>query len=274
MKLSIITINLNNKSGLHDTIKSVIKQKYKSYEFIIVDGGSSDGSFELIKMYSNYITSYICEPDKGIYDAMNKGILRSKGEYLLMLNSGDVLCDEYVLDNVFSLNLKHDLIFGDVLWKENEIYYCSLFPEKLTMSYFFSNSIGHQACIIKKELHKKIGLYKTSFKICADWAFFMDSIIKYKCTYEKIKLTFTVCSRDGISTNPDNFPLIKYERNGYLLNKYSRYLKSDMLCNLYKEQNKYLKIANRKSYIKLANFQLCFLLLYFKKKLFKVILKH
>ena len=91
MKLSVITINFNNKEGLAKTIVSVVGQTTRDFEWIIIDGGSTDGSMELIENNSEYISYYVSEPDKGIYNAMNKGIMASHGEYLLFLNSGDYL---------------------------------------------------------------------------------------------------------------------------------------------------------------------------------------
>ncbi len=90
MKLSIITVNLNNKDGLQKTIDSVISQTFKDFEWIVIDGGSTDGSKELIEKYSDYISYWVSEPDKGIYNAMNKGIKVAKGDYLEFLNSGDI----------------------------------------------------------------------------------------------------------------------------------------------------------------------------------------
>ncbi|MDR2910496.1 MAG: glycosyltransferase [Bacteroidales bacterium] len=91
MKLSIITINLNNVAGLQKTIESVVKQTFTDYEYIVIDGGSTDGSADIIKQHANKITYWVSEPDKGIYNAMNKGIRVAKGEYCLFLNSGDWL---------------------------------------------------------------------------------------------------------------------------------------------------------------------------------------
>lgn len=91
MKLSIITVNLNNRDGLKRPIDSVVSQTFTNYEWIVIDGGSTDGSRELIEQYSNHFAYWCNEPDKGIYNAMNKGIAHAKGEWLQFLNSGDVL---------------------------------------------------------------------------------------------------------------------------------------------------------------------------------------
>src|SRR6476661_6946695 len=100
MILSVITINLNNRQGLSDTIKSVSGQTFRDFEFIVVDGDSTDGSKEVIKLNEKIITSSLSEKDSGIYDAMNKGIRRASGDYLLFLNSGDTLVSDDTLKNV------------------------------------------------------------------------------------------------------------------------------------------------------------------------------
>ena len=101
MKLSIITINLNNKNGLSETISSVIAQTFTDYEYIIIDGQSTDGSLEVIKQNANHINQWISENDHGIYNAMNKGLNLAKGEYCLFLNSGDSLYDSDVLQVLY-----------------------------------------------------------------------------------------------------------------------------------------------------------------------------
>ena len=101
MKISIITINLNNVSGLENTLSSVRAQTFRDFEQIVVDGGSSDGSVDVIRANSDWIAQWISEPDSGIYNAMNKGVRMASGDYLLFLNSGDCLASPKVLENVF-----------------------------------------------------------------------------------------------------------------------------------------------------------------------------
>jgi len=113
--LSIISINLNNVAGLQKTIESVWPQTFTDYEYIIIDGGSTDGSIDIIKKYSDKITYWISEKDNGIYHAMNKGIEVAKGDYCLFLNSGDWLVDKKILENVFSNNHSEDILYGDMM---------------------------------------------------------------------------------------------------------------------------------------------------------------
>lgn len=112
MKYSIITVNYNNKEGLRNTIESVIHQTYRDFEFIVIDGGSTDGSAEVLKEYDSQITYWVSEKDKGIYNAMNKGIAKATGDYLNFMNSGDCFYDEGVLGRVARVETDADFIVG------------------------------------------------------------------------------------------------------------------------------------------------------------------
>ena len=113
MRLSIITVNYNNCMGLQRTMDSVIAQSFEDYEWLVIDGGSSDGSRELIEQNAEHFTYWVSEPDHGVYHAMNKGIAKAKGDYMCFLNSGDVYADAHVLERVFDYPLGQDLVFGD-----------------------------------------------------------------------------------------------------------------------------------------------------------------
>src|SRR5688500_2837476 len=114
-KLSIITINLNNISGLIKNFDSVFEQTFKDLEYIIIDGGSTDGSKEIIEKNAAKFSYSVSEKDKGIYNAMNKGIVKEKGEYIYFLNSGDYLVNNEVIDKVFHETEDKDIIYGDVI---------------------------------------------------------------------------------------------------------------------------------------------------------------
>ena len=109
--ISIITVNLNNLEGLKRTMTSVFEQTWQEYEYIIIDGGSTDGSKEYIESFSDKISVWVSEPDAGIYNGMNKGIKVANGEYLLFLNSGDHLFDNRVLDTNRKFLTLYDLVY-------------------------------------------------------------------------------------------------------------------------------------------------------------------
>lgn len=114
MKLSIITINYNNQDGLQKTIDSIVSQSFKDYEWIVIDGGSNDSSREVLERYCDHFTYWCSEPDRGIYNAINKGLEYATGEYIQFLNSGDWLYSKDVLEKAFSIiDGKNDIYYGD-----------------------------------------------------------------------------------------------------------------------------------------------------------------
>ena len=216
MKLSIITVNLNNKDGLQKTIDSVISQTYKDFEWIIIDGGSTDGSKELIEKYSDYITYWVSEPDKGIYNAMNKGIVKAHGEYLNFMNSGDLFASPTVLQVIFSKKQIADIIYGNVI-------ICSPHKRK-TLKRFHSNhiyasdlyksTINHQSSFIRRELFTKYGYYDEKLKIVSDWKFFFETIIIHNCSTNYVDIDIAVYNLDGISSYEGD--LLMKERNSVM----------------------------------------------------------
>lgn len=171
MTLSIITINFNNKDGLQKTINSVIQQSFKDYEWIIIDGGSSDGSEDVIKTYQSHFSFWCSEPDKGIYNAINKGLSHAAGDYIQFLNSGDWLYDSTSLEKAFAqIDGKYDIYYGDMVQvndggKLNPITY----PDELGFLFFPYNNICHQATLYKRSLFDN-NPYDESFRIVSDWA--------------------------------------------------------------------------------------------------------
>ncbi len=208
-KLSIITINRNNKDGLQKTIESVINQTFKDYEYIVIDGASTDGSVDVIKQYANQITYWVSEPDKGIYNAMNKGILQTKGEYCLFLNSGDYLFDSNVLSSFFEQKPQEDIAFGNILG--DTINY----PTNLRFSFMYGLTIQHSASFIKRKLFDRIGLYDESYKIVSDWCFFMLALYKYDSSYKYYPIVISVFDTTGISSQPQSRTLLLDERDNF-----------------------------------------------------------
>ena len=211
MKLSIITVNLNNKTGLEKTVKSVCSQTFEEFEFIIIDGGSTDGSLDIIKRYEDNISCWVSEQDKGVYNAMNKGIKMAKGEYLQFLNSGDSLINSDVLNKVFKENKTEDIIYGNLMIGKKFLKS----PPVLSFLVFFNDTINHQASFIKKALFEKYGLYREDLKIVSDWEFFMKTILFENCTHKYIDILIVSYEGGGISSD---VILFNEERNGILKN--------------------------------------------------------
>lgn len=196
MTYSIITINYNNCEGLRKTIDSVIHQTYKDYEYIVIDGGSTDGSLDVIKEYADKIVYWVSEPDKGIYNAMNKGILKSRGEYLNFMNSGDCFFDYDVLKNM-KLNLDSDIVIGKNFY-EGGIH--GFNKSDITMLDLYKESLGHQATFIKRDLFTN-RLYDESFKIISDWIFFIDALIYGNASFHNVDIIVCNYESGGISVS-------------------------------------------------------------------------
>ncbi len=218
VELSIITINLNDKVGLSRTIDSIINQDFKEFELIIIDGGSSDGSFEVIEQNKANINYWVSEKDNGIYDAMNKGVEKANGNYLLFLNSGDYLISNEALNYDFSL-FDHDILYGHLTFQNNGKFYTSVYNDILDLGFFFRTTLPHGSTFIKKELFSKYGKYRLDFQIVSDWIFFLERILVDKCSTLHLDKPVSVFEIGGISTRPENQIKVKLERLNYIESK-------------------------------------------------------
>lgn len=213
---SIITINLNNAAGLEKTIKSVINQSFTDFQFIIIDGGSTDGSINVIERYKAKIHISCSEKDSGVYDAMNKGIQRSSGEYCIFLNSGDFFVNDGILRAVKNSNISADIITGDTLVYNNQKSEIIRAPGKISFYTFYKHSIQHQATFIRSVLFNEIGMYNEKFKIVGDWDFFIRALAKHKASYQTLSFIVTSIDAEGISSWPENSLICKTERDSVL----------------------------------------------------------
>lgn len=219
IKLTIITVNYNNDNGLEETIKSVLSQTYKDFEYGVVDGGSQDNSLEIIQRYVPSINFWMSEKDNGIYHAMNKGIRKSKGEFLYFLNSGDRLYDESVLEKVVqNLTTENDLVYGDAVLKNVKTHkeWKQTHPETLDFSYLYRTTICHQACFFRKSLFNELFYYNENYKIYSDWEFLICAIYKKEIRYKKIDMNICYFNTDGTSSDPEARLAAKDERRQIL----------------------------------------------------------
>lgn len=177
MRYSIITVNLNNKDGLRKTIESVINQNFNDFEYIIIDGGSTDGSVDVIKEYEEKITHWVSEQDKGIYNAMNKGICKAQGDFLNFMNSGDYFVNNNILTLIDSYSISEHIaiIYGDAIHsclRDGEVHIkpTPFFEFKLALP---AKGICHQSSFVKRTWAIKYKFNET-FKISADFKMFLD----------------------------------------------------------------------------------------------------
>ncbi|SKB60194.1 Glycosyltransferase involved in cell wall bisynthesis [Salegentibacter holothuriorum] len=217
--ISIITINLNNLGGLRKTMKSVFEQSWQEFEYIIIDGGSTDGSKEYIESNSDKIDHWVSEPDKGIFNGMNKGIKRANGEYLLFLNSGDWLYDEKVLNIAAEKLDSCDVFYGNIIKvfpDGREILDKGTNGEEITLETFGNGSLNHPSSFIGKHLFDKYGLYDENLQIVSDWKFFLIALGLNNAKVSYINQPFSYFDVTGISSN--NYGQIERERD-QVLNK-------------------------------------------------------
>ena len=197
-KLSVITVNLNNADGLLRTIESVLSQTFSSIQFIVIDGASTDGSVDIVKSNESKIDFWISEKDSGVYNAMNKCLVKATGEYLIFLNSGDSFIDNDIVRKVFAENDTSDIIYGYIATPLGVRKY----PEKLDVSFLVRKSLHHQATFIRKNLFDTIGLYDEKNRFESDWEFFMRAILINKCSTYSFKDVVSFFEMGGLSSNP------------------------------------------------------------------------
>jgi glycosyltransferase involved in cell wall biosynthesis len=175
--VSVITVVYNGAATLEATIRSVAAQTFRDLEYIVVDGGSKDATTDIIKKYPDTVTRWISEPDKGVYDAMNKGIRLAEGEWLYFLGSDDSFQDDRVLESIFSdpadvsatgsSIAAFDLVYGDVLSPS----YKGRYDGEFTLEKLLSRNLSHQAAFYRKNLFTRLGDYDQHYRMHADWDF-------------------------------------------------------------------------------------------------------
>ena len=225
MKISVITINYNNCDGLRKTIESVVNQTYKSVEYIIIDGGSTDGSLEAIKEYADKIGYWVSEADNGCYHAMNKGIKVATGEYVIFMNSGDYFYSNEIIADFVATNPTEDVLCGDMFLSLGCV---NVVPEKLTFRYLFEGNLPHQACFIKTAVQKQYP-YNENLKIVSDWEFFLKTLILNNGSYRKINKIISFFDFNGISSS--NQELHLKERNFIIQNLFPDRILEDYRLN-------------------------------------------
>ena len=220
--ISIITVVYNSVNFLEGSIKSIALQDSKNFEHIIVDGGSTDGTLELIHRYENQIHQWISEPDKGLYDAMNKGIRMARGEYIWFINSGDKLYENQTISKIeviVELNSMPDIVYGEtVIIDENDIEIGLRrlkTPQNLSVKSLFNGLVVcHQSFIIKRNIASE---YNLKYKIAADY----DWVLKALKSSKTIVNSNLILSRyldNGFSKN--NIPKALKERFGIMAKEF------------------------------------------------------
>jgi glycosyltransferase involved in cell wall biosynthesis len=216
-KLSIITVNLNNKAGLAATAESVVAQTWTDYEWIIIDGGSTDGSVKQIRRYAEKMPKlvyHVSGKDGGPYFGMNKGIAKASGEYCYFLNSGDCLRAKTTLGEVFAHEFDEDIVYGDCMserWWDGKTavhkYSGRLRPHSLLYG-----TIQHQNMLFARALLSDSKGYDTEYEIVSDWVFYTRAICAGKASYRHIPVVFALVEKGGMSDSDETWGILKSER--------------------------------------------------------------
>lgn len=194
--ITVITVVFNGAKYLEETIQSVINQTYENVEYIIIDGGSTDGTLDIIKKYEDAIDYWVSEKDRGIYDAMNKGIELTMGRYIIHINSGDYI-DNKIVSKIFSRNINmNSLIIGNVKYISGRI-----FSSVMNHGIYFRNTIHHQSAFYPKSIFLKMGHYNLVYKILSDYHLNLR-IYQNKSNIIKISGMVSMCSDLGVSDTP------------------------------------------------------------------------
>ena len=207
MTLSIITINRNNAAGLEKTMQSVAAQNIKEFEYIVIDGASTDNSVEVIKRRESEFAHliWVSEPDKGIYNAMNKGLHRASGDYIQILNSGDVLAEDNVIERMVSaLKEKNypEILYGNMLKAFNDgrvIRDRGFAGSDPTMIGFIHGTLNHDPVYILRSLFDRFGYYREDLPITADWRWYVEAIPFGGIVPVYVDIDVTVFDMTGIS---------------------------------------------------------------------------
>ena len=211
MKLSIITINYNNRDGLKRTLQSVENQNTRDFEHVIIDGASTDGSAEDIRKYAENKPNviWVSEPDSGIYNAMNKGAKLASGEYLLFLNSGDDLYSSHVVQDFNKEKITADIVEGYVMYIDpnggkGRIVHAAR-NGNISFIDIYRHGVPHQGVFIARKL--QLGsLYDETYQISADVHFFVKNLIINNCSYQELKTIVSNFYLDGIKCLPYRMP--------------------------------------------------------------------
>lgn len=226
MLFSVITINFQNVQGLKKTIESVAKQTSTDFEYIVIDGGSTDGSTDLIQENCNIISYWESKVDNGIYHAMNKGWKNAKGKFCIFLNSGDHFFDSNVLQMAknFIQHVDADIYYGNLFAYDSKQSWISKFDEPISLYYFQHNFIPHPSTFIKRNILMNLGGYYEHYKTISDWAFFVRAFLA-DVRFVRMDIVISAFLMQGTSSNVD----ISNEDRNKLFNNEFKFLENDFL---------------------------------------------
>ncbi len=237
-KLTIITINFNHAEGLKRTIDSIINQTFTDYEWIVVDGGSTDGSKELIEQNKDHFSWWCSEPDKGVYNAMNKGLAHATGEYVNFMNSGDTFATPTILEEIFSKPRTADILYGRAVLETGNEEKCSLgINNELTHCFeIYNQNLCHQSEFTKRALYE-VKLFDEKYRVYADWDWNAFMIACKRCSTLFLPKIVAIYEGGGLS---EKQKIQAIDELSIIRNKYFACLTRDDIIDF-----KYLSVIKR-----------------------------
>ena len=222
MKVSIITIAYNNLEGLKRTYESIRRQTFRDYEWLVIDGGSTDGTKRFLEEHDSELAFWCSEPDKGVYNAQNKGTRHAKGEYCIYMNSGDSFYADDVLEKVFAKDIDADVIYGswELVFEDGKKVEGNV-PEVADLAYFFDDNMCHQAMLIKRDVILARP-YDESFPIYADWEEWLALYMQGK-TFRRVDILICDFMVGGLSTGDNASEALKKKRQADIKRINERY---------------------------------------------------
>jgi glycosyltransferase involved in cell wall biosynthesis len=206
LKVSIITVSFNSAKTITDTIESVLSQDYPQIEYIIVDGGSKDNTVDIIKQYQDRISHWVSEKDRGMYDAMNKGIAIATGDVIGILNSDDVYMNTHIVSELMELmqSKRAQVVFADLILVDQDN------PQKVLRyydsSYFHPNKFkygwmpAHPTVFVKRELYEAVGNFSITYQIAADYEMLIRILAIQRARYAYLPKPVVRMRSGGAST--------------------------------------------------------------------------
>ncbi len=218
---SVITVCLNEGQGMRATCESVVGQRLKDFEWIVLDGGSTDDTLGILSEYEDSVTHLVSEPDGGIYDAMNKGLALAAGEYVVFMNGGDRFASPEVLELVASAP-RRDLIYGDLYYDEIGGRRVS-YPDEIKPGYLLKRMAPHQATFYRRSLFERFGGYDTSYRIAGDYDLFVRLLEKGRVSHHHIAIPLAVFVLGGVSGSDKHRALRKQENHRIRMKYFRQY---------------------------------------------------
>lgn len=213
-KVSIITVCKNEVEGIRRTLESVLSQKFRDFEYIVIDGGSTDGTQAIINEYKKELAYFVSESDAGIFAGQNKGIKAAKGDYLLFINGGDAIHDNSVLEEIFLTESTADILYGDLLIEEQDgSETLGHSPSEITLDFLLRGTLWHPVSFIKRQLFERLGSFDENLKVVADYEFFVKAILIAEVSTRYFPRTISRFNTNGIGSNSQWKDLHEKERS-------------------------------------------------------------